>query len=401
MVEEKKWITVYKYFDSLEGQLLEEQLRSNNILVKNVSRQDTAFDGIFLSSIGEGILQVREDYLEQAEKIIVSFKKKSKKLAKESGEQLLYPKSTISIWLKVIYRNKYFRLSTIFIFVLLLILLSFEIGRDYFYKHNPNAEKAKYYSELGRSYIDRANYKKAIAQLKQAIVFDRKLDVAYSRLGYAYYQLGNYELAVKYYNKAINLGNDYRNYSGLGSAYNRSGYYYKAIEALKQSIQLNPKEEFAYLELAYSYTAIRDYNASISNLNEALKLDPRDSLIYYGLAANYYYLKQFDKMLEVSKKAIEIDPNGFGGYYNAGLASFKLNSYKEALGSLKKAVELNPRYVNAHYYLAIIYRDMKDANAMNGECKRLRQLGKGDWADWILGIRQESGSIPYEFPFGF
>jgi hypothetical protein len=37
MKQEKKWVTVYKYFDFLEGQRLEEELKVNNIPYKNIS----------------------------------------------------------------------------------------------------------------------------------------------------------------------------------------------------------------------------------------------------------------------------------------------------------------------------------------------------------------------------
>jgi hypothetical protein len=77
-MKEEKWITVYKFYDVLTGQRLEKILKENNIPVSIISRQDSAYDGIFKSSIGEGILQVREDYVKKAEQIIAEFEKEHK-----------------------------------------------------------------------------------------------------------------------------------------------------------------------------------------------------------------------------------------------------------------------------------------------------------------------------------
>ena len=77
-MKEEKWVTVYKFYDVLLGQQLEKILKENNIPVSIISRQDSAYDGIFKSSIGEGILQVKDDYVKEAEQIIAEFEKEYK-----------------------------------------------------------------------------------------------------------------------------------------------------------------------------------------------------------------------------------------------------------------------------------------------------------------------------------
>ena len=74
-MKEEKWVTIYKFYDVLLGQQLEKILKENNIPVSIISRQDSAYDGIFKSSIGEGILQVKDDYAKEAKQIIAEFEK--------------------------------------------------------------------------------------------------------------------------------------------------------------------------------------------------------------------------------------------------------------------------------------------------------------------------------------
>ena len=77
-MKEEKWVTVYKFYDVLLGQQLEKILKEHNIPVSIISRQDSAYDGISKSSIGEGILQVKDDYVKEAKQIIAEFKKEYK-----------------------------------------------------------------------------------------------------------------------------------------------------------------------------------------------------------------------------------------------------------------------------------------------------------------------------------
>ena len=77
-MKEEKWVTIYKFYDVLLGQQLEKILKENNMPVSIISRHDSAYDGIFISSIGEGILQVKDDYVKEAKQIIAEFEKEHK-----------------------------------------------------------------------------------------------------------------------------------------------------------------------------------------------------------------------------------------------------------------------------------------------------------------------------------
>ncbi len=74
-MREKKWVRVYKFFEGLQGEELGAILKENNISARIISRSDSAFDGIFKPSIGEGIIEVMEDYVEQAKRIIADYEK--------------------------------------------------------------------------------------------------------------------------------------------------------------------------------------------------------------------------------------------------------------------------------------------------------------------------------------
>jgi len=70
----KKWIKIYTIFDDLEAPQLEAILKENNIPVDVFYYQATSVYSIFQPSIGKGEIRVREDYVEEAKKLITEFK---------------------------------------------------------------------------------------------------------------------------------------------------------------------------------------------------------------------------------------------------------------------------------------------------------------------------------------
>jgi len=71
---DKKWINIYTIFGELEGPQLEAMLKENNIPVDVFYYQATSVFSIFQPSIGKGEIRVREDYVEEAMKLIAEFR---------------------------------------------------------------------------------------------------------------------------------------------------------------------------------------------------------------------------------------------------------------------------------------------------------------------------------------
>jgi len=71
---DKEWINIYTIFDELEGPQLEAMLKENNIPVDVFYYQATSVFSIFQPTIGKGVIRVREDYVEEAMKLIAEFR---------------------------------------------------------------------------------------------------------------------------------------------------------------------------------------------------------------------------------------------------------------------------------------------------------------------------------------
>ena len=70
----EEWVNIYTFFDDLEAPQLEAILKENNIPVDVFYYQAISVYSIFQPSIGKGEIRVREDYAEEAKKLVAEFK---------------------------------------------------------------------------------------------------------------------------------------------------------------------------------------------------------------------------------------------------------------------------------------------------------------------------------------
>ena len=73
--EGKRWVSVYVFFDEVDKGYLEGLFEQNKIPFRITSRLGAAYKSAFKSSQGLGELTVREDYVEEAQRIISDFER--------------------------------------------------------------------------------------------------------------------------------------------------------------------------------------------------------------------------------------------------------------------------------------------------------------------------------------
>ncbi len=83
---DRNWVAVYRFSDNLAGHTLEVMLKERNIPSAVVSLYDSAYDGLLNKApYGAGVIKVREDYVEEARKIIADFETQREKKGNENG----------------------------------------------------------------------------------------------------------------------------------------------------------------------------------------------------------------------------------------------------------------------------------------------------------------------------
>lgn len=140
------------------------------------------------------------------------------------------------------------------IFLLFAILLLGSIG---FSQSKEEIARAKENQELlaqAQKELDDGDFASAEAKLRKVIASDPKNTEAKYNLGNAYYNLGKNTEAGKRYTQAAEVANTkeekHKIYHNLGNVFMNEKQYHAAVEAYKNALRNNPKDEETRYNLA-------------------------------------------------------------------------------------------------------------------------------------------------------
>lgn len=122
----------------------------------------------------------------------------------------------------------------------------------------------------------------------------------------------------------------------------------KKIDTLKEVLQLNPKFDEAYYQLAIVYYTIKNFEKAISYVNSALELNVKN--------LNYLYLKAYilsisnkeNEAIELLNSILEIDKKYYGALGSLGSIYEKKGDYLTALKYFNQIVEFYPDYYSGY-----------------------------------------------------
>jgi tetratricopeptide (TPR) repeat protein len=194
----------------------------------------------------------------------------------------------------------------------------------------------------------------------------------------------------------------------------QKGLFYEAIAAFKKAINLDKKNDSAYLEMAMIYAKInkadsgiiilknaikarpgfadaciilgniyRDYKSNqdeaIASYKKALKIDSTNKVTLYGLAWCHNVKKYYREAVNYAISALQVDNNYKPAYNELGHAYKQLNAYEEAITQFKKnlAISYNeiPLLYCGYCYLELnqkdealkVYEELKKTNIKMAE----------------------------------
>ncbi|WP_055447633.1 tetratricopeptide repeat protein [Lacinutrix mariniflava] len=141
------------------------------------------------------------------------------------------------------------------------------------------------FEKLSFAYRKDLEYKKAIENLKQALLFQPKNAENLYKLGGLYQLVKDYKNAEKYIKQSLEiqdvpLNNEYRK---LATVYNRLEKPQIAIKYFKKALKENPDDEFAkfYLVIAKS-SYYKDMQSKIELFNVYIKNNPESMFVEYA-----------------------------------------------------------------------------------------------------------------------
>ncbi len=204
---------------------------------------------------------------------------------------------------------------------------------------NSSSTSAVTYQKIAQAYQATGNIGLAIKHYEKAIQLDQELIIAKSNLGKLYYQNRNYHLADSLFKKLI------QNYPENPDFYYRLALTKEklndttAIQDFKKVLEIDKNHQKALYELAKFKYEKKDYK-EVENLGEqALSSYPENTRIISLLAQNalakrnYYLAKsRLEQLIQLNKKSVFI-------HLNLGYCYFNLKKYEKALQQFKEVIQ--------------------------------------------------------------
>jgi len=170
-------------------------------------------------------------------------------------------------------------------------------------------------------------------------------------------------------------------------------------DSLKKALELNPKNDGAYLELGRLYRNQGKFSQAEEALKKATELNPENDAVYFELGRLYRNQGKFSQAKDSLKKPIELNPENDDAHFTLGRSYRDYDKFSQAEDSLKKALELNPKNDAVYFELGCLYREQgKFSQAEEALKKALKLNPKNGKACFSLGwlYQNQSKSLQAE-----
>tara|TARA_B100000029_G_scaffold513835_1_gene614596 strand:- start:3407 stop:4966 length:1560 start_codon:yes stop_codon:yes gene_type:complete len=210
------------------------------------------------------------------------------------------------------------------------------------------------------------NYKLIIQTSKKAIEKYPKISIFYNLLGLALNNLGEYTKAITILLEGYKINSkDTAILNNLGNAYKYNYDYENAEKFYQKAIELNQNYFHAYLNYGNLKREINLFKEANDLYNKALKINQNDPIINYALAMSYQSLGNFKKSNYYAEETLKLEPK----FTKADLLLSRSKQYKKNDNHLNKMIdklknlELNEiQKAELNFAISKAFEDLKNIN---------------------------------------
>jgi len=198
---------------------------------------------------------------------------------------------------------------------------------------------------------------------------------AYLNRGTTYSESGFYDLALKDFDKAIELNPGYaKAYYNKGVAYARDKSYYSALNSIESALILDPQFEQKPLGKQSFRNTLKQF--ALRQANKEIDLNDQDINAYYARADIYRKMKRYPLAISDYQRIIEINP-GYANVYNErGITFGKLGQFERAREDFDIAINLNPQNSKAYYNRSLVFKSFGDFKKAYKDALKAQSLGQ-------------------------
>jgi tetratricopeptide (TPR) repeat protein len=210
-------------------------------------------------------------------------------------------------------------------------------------KKAPNDTTALY--QRGHCYMDKGNFQKAIDDFTLSFEKTNKRNSNTSfNIGKSYFGLGNINKAIEFYETTLTLEpNDKHSFYELGYCYaslatpdkdNALKYYNKAID-----LDNNYYDAYFNRGLLYA-TQFKNLKKGHADLERSIEIKPKKKLSYLYSGMLYRDEEEFGKAKDMFNKVIELYPDYAEAYFERAITWYKIGILNMVCKDLDKAESL-------------------------------------------------------------
>ena len=162
-------------------------------------------------------------------------------------------------------------------------------------------------------------------------------------LGTSYVQLKDFQKGKKFLNLSININNNFpESFNSRGIIFAEEGDYLNAIKDYDKALSLKQDYYDAHLNKAVALKNVSKLNEAIKYLEICIKLNPSDCKIYNNLGNIFNSLKKYTHARDNYTKAINLNKNFAEAYSNRGeLLQLHFDDCENAIQDYDIALKIN------------------------------------------------------------
>ena len=174
--------------------------------------------------------------------------------------------------------------------------------------------------------------------------------------------MAKYEKSIDAYKEALKLDpEDFEIWVSLAETYGEVGKLDEQHQALEKALEINSEDHNIWRKLgSFYYYVKKNYNKALEALDESIKIDPNKGTTWALLGHVYREMGENKRAIKLYKKAIEIEPNNPRYRKDLGLTYYKTKDYKNAIITFKSALDKNPKDGSLWNHLGGSYSIVRD-----------------------------------------
>lgn len=247
---------------------------------------------------------------------------------------------------------------------------------------------------LGFVHIELNNFDAAEVYYRMALKANPKCARCYFNLGRIYVGKGDYEKAMGFIEDAMNLDSqDPIYYSLRGRLKEIKGDKFGALIDHDKSVELDPDNPEFYFQRGEFNSKANYLSLALADFTKAIELSPMNYKMYFKRASVYYSQNRVKEAMLDINIAIELDSNQFSLYTGRGAIYEVMHQYNKAIDDYTKAITLNEKDYLPYLNRSSAYYKLEDLDASCKDFKILKlMIERGEILDSAV-IEEVIGSV--------